>query len=181
MPALSFIRTALKDHKVAAVTASSRFVIQRLLKELPDGVRTVVEYGPGDGVITRELLARLPADGRLLAIETNEEFVRLLGGIADPRLTIVRGDVREATRDLAGSAVGPADVVVSGIPFTLFTPEEREEVVRRTSAALRPGGRFVVYQFSPLMLPVLKRRFRAARVVFEPRNLPPYFIMVAEK
>jgi phospholipid N-methyltransferase len=181
MAAFQFLKTAIKDHKVAAVTATSQAVVRRIVELLPEGSRCLLEYGPGDGAITRSLLAALPTDGRLVAFETNADFISALREIGDRRLTVVHADVREAMRDLSTFALPPADAIVSGIPFTLLRPEEREELVRHTARAIRPGGRFLVYQFSPLMVPVLRKHFAEVSIVFEPRNFPPYFIMCTEK
>ncbi|MBI4090809.1 MAG: methyltransferase type 11, partial [Candidatus Komeilibacteria bacterium] len=46
---------------------------------------------------------------------------------------------------------------------------------------LSAGGTFLVYQYSPLVLPILKKYFKKVKLYYEVRNLFPYFIMVAEK
>lgn len=177
----AFLQVALRDLKgVGALTPSSKYTIQKALSQTPSDLNYVLEYGPGDGVITRELLKRLSPDGRLLALETNGEFVEKLNGIPDARLLVVEGKAQEAHRHAKQQNIPAFDLVISGIPFTYFSPDERAELVSRTSELLRPGGVFLVYQYSPLMLPYLKREFDV-KTVYEPRNFLPYFIMRAEK
>ena len=181
MNALNFIKVALKDYKVGAITISSRFVVNRVLKALPPGVKNVVEYGAGNGVITKEILKMLPSDGSLIAVELNKELLPLLESIRDKRLRVVAKDVAEFLEESRSGNRVPADAVVSGIPFTFFPPAKRRLIVDGTHGILSAGGEFVVYQYSLLMLPILKKKFRTARIGFEFRNLPPYFIMAAKK
>jgi len=141
----------------------------------------VVEYGPGNGVVTRELLRRLEPDARLVAYEINAAFAEELRRSIDLRLEVHEADIIAASSRLCELSDGGVDAVVSGIPFSFLSPSTREAVVRNTSRALRSGGRFIVYQNSAKMVKPLRRYFREVSGRFEPRNVFPYFIMVAEK
>ena len=179
---INFIKKAISDYRVAALTASSKFVVNQILDRLREiSPRYVVEYGPGDGVITREILKLLPEDGRLIAIETNDEFCNELEKIADKRFTLIRGNVLDVAKDYSKLGVDYADAVVSGIPFTYFNPTSRENVIADTHRGLNEAGVFIVYQFSPLVRPILKKNFSKVSTQFELRNFPPYFIMEARK
>ena len=63
MNAVNFIKVALGDYKVGAITVSTKYVADRVANALPKGAKNVIEYGAGDGVITKEILKRLPPDG----------------------------------------------------------------------------------------------------------------------
>ncbi len=169
---------------VGAVTPSSGFVVKKVIEALPRGVKTIVEYGPGDGVITRQLLKKLPPDGRLLAIELNEEFARKMKEIKDPRLVVVVGDAIDSPEIVRKNNIGPVDAVVSGIAFTFnyfFIPDKtKKAIVESAHRILRPKGAFILYQSSLLMMKFLKKDFSTA-FVYEPRNFPPYFIIRAER
>ena len=159
---------------------SSKSAVKRILRAAPSGAKTVLEFGPGDGVVTRALLARMPADGRLLAIETNHEFVECLRRIDDPRLTVVHGDARAAGTWAVENGIAGFDLAVSGIPFSLLGDATRRDLVALVDRLLRPGGTFVVYQTSLLMRRYLRKVFRV-RVSIALKNVPPYFIMKATK
>src|SRR5919204_4562487 len=61
---------------LGSIIPSSRFLVKHLIGEIDfERSRCIVEYGPGIGNITKELLERLRPDGTLIAIETNAEFV----------------------------------------------------------------------------------------------------------
>ncbi len=159
---------------------SSRFAVRNIMRFVPYGIKTVLEYGPGDGVLTRHLLARLPADGRLVAIETNGSMCSEVKAINDPRLVLVNGDATQAADIAARLGFHRFDFVISGIPFSMLPTETRRSTARMTHELLVPGGVFLVYQTSPLMVSYLKNHFDV-HTAFEPRNVPPYFIMRALK
>lgn len=176
MKILPFLKTVSRDLKIAAVMPSSRYAVREILRCVPGGVRNVIEYGSGDGAVTRGLLEILPDNGRLVAFETNPELFRETASIDDSRLTVIRGDATHASEFAGSDRLPQFDLVVSGIPFSMMSAAERDRTVRMTWELLRPGGVFLVYQVSPLMMPYLKRRF-VTQMRFEPLNVPPYFIM----
>ena len=71
--------------------------------------------------------------------------------------------------------------MVTSIPLTFYSAAERESLIANTAALLATGGAMIVYQYTPLVWPLLKRHFRRVTMRFEPRNILPYFIMRAEK
>jgi phospholipid N-methyltransferase len=182
MNSIQFLKTALKEYKmVGALTPTSRYAVERIAGEIAAEDKYIVEYGPGDGVITKRILSVLPSDGRLAAIEIDRDFRAELERIQDPRLSVVYDDAAVVSRELADIGLPRIDAVVSGIPFSLMKSQIRREIIRHTHKALRPGGKLIAYQASLLVLPLLKNYFRAVQWRLEPRNLPPYFIMVAKK
>jgi phospholipid N-methyltransferase len=181
MTKFDFLKTALRDYKVGAFLPSSRYSLHRVLEELGHECAYVVEYGPGDGVSTRAVLEQVLPAGRMIAIESNPDFLPELKSIHDPRLNIVLGDVCVLSEDLNGLGLLRIDAVVSSIPFSFFPSRVCAAIVRNTFDALAPGGKFIVYQYSPLMVRYLKQYFPSVRIRFEPRNIPPCFIMVGEK
>ncbi|TSC60872.1 MAG: hypothetical protein G01um1014107_225 [Parcubacteria group bacterium Gr01-1014_107] len=174
-----FLRTMLKDYKVASVTRSSSYVVRKIINNLDwqNKSQTIVEYGPGDGVITREIAKRIEK-GKIIAVESNESFVKILKVLKDQRITIEHKDVEKFLEE---KKVREVDAVISGIPFTFIRQERRERIVNETFNILKGGGCFVVYQNSTLMLPILRKYFPSVKTSFEPRSFLPYFIMKAEK
>lgn len=182
MNTFDFATTFARDIKVAALAPTSRYAIARMLPYIPYNANTVVEYGPGDGVITKHLLRRMSKYGRMLAIERNQDFVRELDTIRDKRLCVKEGDALLIAEYLQEAGIERVDAAISGIPFMFFKPEERLRIVKQTYEALAPNGVFVVYQFSLLMVPYLRKYFTNVKWHLEVRNLPPlFFIMVAKK
>lgn len=154
---------------------SSRFLIRTVLRQLDfQRARLIVEYGPGVGTFTREILQRMRPDAALVVMETNPEFVQFLQtNLADPRLHVVAGSAADIEAALASRRLGRADFVISGIPFSTLPAAVREGVLRATHAVLKPDGAFLVYQFSPMVFDSLRRVFSQVRRGFQPLNVPP--------
>lgn len=178
----SYMEAFLEDKQVAAVIPSTKFLVERVLKRIEwPAARVLVEYGPAEGVMTRAFLERLPSDGLLVAVETNARFVETLGRLRDPRLQVIHGSVLDIDRLLAPLSLPPADAVASGIPFSFLKPIERHQLLHKTEALLRPGGRFVAYQVTTHLVPLMKYHFRTVDAQLELRNLPPHFVFTGTK
>lgn len=159
---------------LGSIIPSSRFLIERVLRQVDwTRARVIVEYGPGVGTFTSEILRRMRPDGLLVVLETNPDFVEFLReSIPDSRLRVVHGSAAEVGQVLAKEGELHADYVISGIPFTTLPNDVRQEVLRQTHNVLKPDGVFLVYQFSPKVLGYLQPFFRVTRG-FEPWNILP--------
>ena len=176
-----FLKIVLKDYiTVGAVTISSRYVVRKVMRELKPEHKCVIEYGGGNGILTKEILKILPADGRLIVVELNDDFANELKQINDSRLKIIHNDVFAVAKDFQQLGVNNVDAVISSVPLSLNSAAKRKELIKNTYKVIREQGMFLVYQYSLLMLPELKKYFRNVRWNLELRNLLPYFIMVAE-
>lgn len=168
---------------VGSVIPTSRTAIGALLAPIDWGkVDCVVEYGPGTGVFTRELLRRLGPQGRLIAIDTNAIFIdHLRTMIADPRLSCIAGSAVDVEEILAREGLAAADYVISGLPFSTLPPPVADAIMDATERAIRPGGAFLIYQYSLFVLPMLARRFASVRVGRVWRCVPPARLFWAGK
>lgn len=160
---------------LGSLVPSSRFLVDRVLRRVDWArARVVVEYGPGVGNFTAEILRRMRPDATLVVIETNDEFVRYLKrSLPDPRLRVVPGSAADVAAVLARLGLGRADYVVSGIPFSTMPEDLRVGILRATREVLRGDGAFLVYQFSGGVLPDLKRVFTRVEQGWEPLNVLP--------
>ncbi|MBI4094814.1 MAG: methyltransferase domain-containing protein [Candidatus Liptonbacteria bacterium] len=176
-----FITSVLKDPHIAALSKSSKFVCERVSREIKPGCKYIVEYGAGDGVITKYLLRALPPDGKLVAIEKNKELLSELRRIEDKRLVSLDADVVHVSKNLNALGLPKIHAIISGIPFSFLAPQARRELVERSHRALETGGLMLLYQHSFLMASMLADVFGGVHVSFEPRNFLPYFIMQSTK
>ena len=167
--------------RVGSVVPSSRRLIQRLLGRTNWAQVTVaVEYGPGTGVVTRALLARLGPEARLYAFEISGDFVDYLRhSIPDPRLTVIAASAEHVAAVLAEAGHRHCDIAVSSLPFSIMPVTVRSRIVQATAAVLAPGATFVGYQYSTRWLNELRHVFRPVTVEIEPRNWPPAFVFTA--
>src|SRR5437773_2304792 len=138
----NFLQIALSDYHVGAIARSSKYTARSIVRGL--GGRTfgrILEYGPGDGVITRELLKCLTPDGELIAVDANPRFLNILKSIDDSRLKLVHDTIQNISAVLAQKQ-SSIDLVVASIPFSLLKSTERAQIISNTFAALSDGGSF---------------------------------------
>lgn len=154
---------------------SSRFLINELLKWVDwRKAKVIVEYGPGIGSFTFEILRRMRSDATLVAIETNADFVRFLQAkINDRRLHLVHGSATEVHHLLEELGCGKADYIITGIPFKTIPEEVRRGIMRATTAILQPNGACLVYSFSSRVKPYLEGTFERVQRDFELLNFLP--------
>jgi len=171
-----------------AVAASSR----RLAHAMTEGIgleqaRLVVELGPGTGVFTGAILARLAPNARLVAVELNPVLAaRLSATRRDTRLTVVQG----TAAGLATEVGEPVDAVVSGLPWTVMSQERRAHILDAVTEVLSPGGRFTTFAYLHAAWTPPARHFTAELVCRFDRlersktvwaNLPPAFVYRATR
>ena len=175
-PRWQFLRGFLKHPvMVGSIIPSSRLLINRTLGPVDwENTRLFVEYGPGVGTFTRPILEQLGPDATLVTIDTNPEFTKYLKeSIDDPRLVPVTGSAADVEKILLERDLGQADYVLSGIPFSTLPPGLGEAIAEATANVIRPGGAFLVYQFSPKVLDFIKPFFERIERGFEWVNVPP--------
>jgi phospholipid N-methyltransferase len=175
-PQWQFLRGFLKNPvMVGSVIPSSKVLIDRMLSPVRwDEVRLFVEYGPGVGTFTRPILKQLPADAKLIAIDTNADFIDYLRkDIDDERLIAVAGSAAEVQKIIAAHGFAQADYILSGLPFSTLPPGIGEAIGAATAKAIRPGGAFLVYQFNPKVRDFIAPYFERIDRGFEWVNVPP--------
>lgn len=182
MKKLDFIKIAVKDYKrVGAVSISSKHAIKKIIKKLKPDYKYIIEYGAGSGSITKELLKFIPSGGKIIAVELNRELFKELSKLNDRRLKVVPADIFEVSKNLQSLGLPEIDAVISGVPLAFLKSSTRKEIIKNTYDNIKLGGRFVVYQISPMIVPAMKRLFKKVHSSVELRNIPPYFIITGEK
>ena len=175
--AANFLR---HPHMLGSILPSSRFLVDQVLAPIDwERARVIVEYGPGVGTLTDEILRRMHPEARLIAIEMNQSFVRFLSrSFQDPRLHVEHTSAADVRLVLQKLGCARASYIISGIPLGSMPDPVRSNIAVTSRDALEPGGEFVVYQFTRRVLPVLQRTFRQVRQSVERRNLPPAKLFV---
>ena len=174
--AFLFFRNFFRHPRMlGSIIPSSRFLIKQLLEPIDwDKARVIVEYGPGVGGITAEILRRMRPDARLVAIEMNGDFVNFLRkSLVDQRFDVVEASAADVNEILKKLGLPKADYILSGIPLGSMPAVVRGPILQNTREALAAGGSFLVFQFTTRVLPDLNRVFRYVQRKFEPLNILP--------
>ncbi|HVO79829.1 MAG TPA: rRNA adenine N-6-methyltransferase family protein [Terriglobales bacterium] len=160
---------------LGSLVPSSRFLVNDLLSQVDwERAGVVVEYGPGVGTITQEILKRMRPDATLVALELNQEFVAFLKQhIPDPRLHVAHASACEVRSVLAGLGLAHADYIISGIPYSNMPDSARREIVKETRQVLGEDGALLIYQFTRTVLPYLESSFGTVQQNFQPLNILP--------
>lgn len=178
---LRFLRAFVTNpRQVGAVLPTSRFAVRDML-DLGDvpGARLVVELGAGTGSQTKEILARLAPDARLVAVEIDPRLAKILQErFDDPRLTVIQDSAEHLSEHLDGAR---ADVLVCALPFTSFEQGLRRRLLDVLPRLVAPAGVALVIQYSPLIQNELRRRFGAVRRRISPWNVPPAFLFACSE
>ncbi|HMK24173.1 MAG TPA: rRNA adenine N-6-methyltransferase family protein, partial [Terriglobales bacterium] len=116
---------------LGSIVPSSPFLVNDVLAQVDwEKAEVLVEYGPGVGTITQEILKRMRPDAKLVVIELNPQFVDFLQNrIEDPRLHVVLGSASEARSVLANLNLARANYIISGIPYSLIPDPARREIL----------------------------------------------------
>lgn len=144
----------------------------------------VVELGPGTGTITGKIASRIRPEAAFLAIELNPVFVRRLAAQI-PLVHVIHDSAERLGEILLERDVESVDAVISSLPWSLFSQERQEGLLRAVAQSLRPGGTFATTAYLPGLSFPAARRFRellerhfpsVQRSALVWRNLPPAFV-----
>lgn len=164
--------------RTGSAVPSSRFLVRRMMKQVDfASARVIVEFGPGLGCMTREILRRAVPSAVIVSIDNNPAFARALRRrFPDPRLRVCLASVADLRSVLAGLGLRQVDCIISSLPFANLPAALRHEVLSHSVASLVPGGRFVAFQYRRLLLPALRSCFDSVCCEYEPLNLPPAYV-----
>lgn len=157
-----------------AVTPSSKMLARTMASYVDPRVPgAVIELGPGTGPVTEALVRRGVAEDRLVLVEYNPDFCKLLKR-RFPRATVLRGDAYDI-RDSVGAMLSePAAATVSSLPLFTKPLPMRLRLLETAHDLMRPEAPFV--QFTYAVAPPIPARSGSYTASGSNRvwlNLPP--------
>ncbi len=162
---------------IASLWPSSRWLSRATVRNVDwSRARVIVELGAGTGPITKVLAERAHPDCRVIALERDADFARLLRArfAGTPHVEVVEGDVRDLATILADRGIDQADYMISGLPVPSFPKDLQRDLFQVVRRVLAPGGTYNQITEIPWVYQGLYRKFfQDVRFAFEPRNLPP--------
>ncbi|MCH2225880.1 MAG: methyltransferase [Crocinitomicaceae bacterium] len=179
----NYIKQLFKDKSVGAISASTRFLGERMLENIDfDKSRLLIELGPGNGVFTKIILKRMHPDAKLLVFELNDEFYELLKTkIDDPRVQIIHDSACNLDKYLSDDEKESQDAVISSLPLMVFSDKLRHEIVTASHKCLKRKGKYVQFQYSLQSKKFLEGIFKSVSVKFTVKNFPPAFVYTCRK
>ncbi len=183
MSKLFFKRFLKRPFQVASIIPSSKALVERVASKMDfSQPRVIAEYGPGEGVHSREIARRMTPDSHLLLFELDAAFARDLKRqfADDPRVHVIHGDAATLPYELKRRGFAQCDYILSGIPFSILKIEKKRALLQKTHDSLIVDGSFIIYQVTN----ELKQHatlFEHGESEYFLQNIPPMFITVFHK
>ena len=121
MKRFQFLVEFIKNRRaVGSIVPSGKPLINKMLKTIDFSKPvTIVELGPGTGPLTREVLKRMNSESKLISIETNPKFQKILEALQDSRYTPLHGSAETLGNILEAKNILKPDYILSSLPFSL--------------------------------------------------------------
>lgn len=181
---IRFFKEAVKNYKTSGtLVPSSRFLAKKMLKNINfSTAKVIVELGPGDGAITKNILKQLKPQTTLVCFEINDAFYLELQKIQHPNFIVLKKSAEKIEEELNVLGFDKADYIVSSLPLTIIPNEISSTILKKCYKVLRNKGLLIQYQYSLTYYNKLKKVFGDNITLdFEPLNFPPAFVYKCAK
>jgi len=182
MNAMHFIQEYMRHPRaVGAIMPSSKSLAKKMMKPIPfKEITCIIEYGPGTGVFTEEVVQNKRKDTIFLAIEANETFYNILkkkyGHIEN--VYIIHGSAENISDYSKQYGIEKVDYIVSGLPFTSLPGTISTQILHETECLLGPEGKFITFQYSKVKRSFFESFFTTIQYEKVYRNVPPAYVFV---
>jgi phosphatidylethanolamine/phosphatidyl-N-methylethanolamine N-methyltransferase len=162
-----------------AVTPSGKMLARTMASYVDPRVPgPVIELGPGTGPVTDALIRRGIAQDRLVLVEFNPEFCKLLKR-RFPKATIVQGDAYDLRETLSGVLSDPAAATVSSLPLFTKPMEKRLDLMLAAQDMMHAGAPFIQFTYAVVPpIPARSQHYTARPSNRVWLNLPPARVWV---
>jgi phospholipid N-methyltransferase len=179
--AIMFSTTLLTSLRTSwAISPYTKKTIQTMVNDIDrDHVTSIVEFGPGEGGITRAILDKLAPDGTLTCFELNQaDFESNLATIQDSRLTIHYVSCTNIEHYCPAWSV---DHIISTIPLSLIGKETVTQILTSAYRTLNVWWTIISGNYSFWSEKLFSSIFAIVTRSYCLRNIPPVCIVTATK
>ena len=175
-----FIKEVISSIKnIGAIAPSSRFLTKNILKDIVFKENQVIlEFGPGNGAITKQILKRMPKSSTLISLEINEQFFEHCKSkfLTYNNFKIFSHSAVEFDTVLDKLSINKVDHLVSSLPLAILPKQDLNDLFEKIPNHIKDNGSFVQYQYSLNKYRFLKRFFETVELDFTLVNIPPAFV-----
>ena len=153
MKNIQFIKESLKSIKeVGTVFPSSKFVVSKMIEPINfEKDISILEFGSGTGVITKEILKNMTVRSKLICFETNESFQKELKQKFDEKITLINDSAENMKLHLNKLKITKVDYIISSIPLVTLPKKITNNILLTSSEILGKDKKFVQLQYSKMM------------------------------
>ncbi|QZY53854.1 class I SAM-dependent methyltransferase [Crassaminicella profunda] len=180
MEVASFLKNYIKyPRMIGAICPSSKALANKMMEKINfENARCIVEYGPGTGVFTEELIKRKKKDTVLFVMELNDDLYDLLkfkyGHTKN--VYIIHDSAEKVNKYINRFGFEYVDYIVSGLPFAAFPEDLSNDILTNTVKLLKKDGKFITFQYTLLKRNLMRKFFQEVSIAYEFRNIPPAFV-----
>lgn len=175
-----FVKEVVNSIKhIGAIAPSSRYLANNIIKHINfDEKQIILEFGCGNGAITKQILKKMHSSSRLISLEINDPFLKH----CQNRFKVYNNfeiynhsaiDFDSLLNDLD---IEKVDYLISSLPLAILPKSDLDVLFKKIPKYLINDGSFVQYQYSLNKYKFLKSVFDNVSLGFTPINLPPAFI-----
>jgi phospholipid N-methyltransferase len=175
-----FIQYLIQPRTIGAIWPSSHYLARKMVKDIAfDKTNCIVEYGPGTGIFTEQIIKNRQDTTYVLLIEENEKFCRLLKSkySSEKNVYIEHGSAENIDLYLAKHQISYVDYIVSGLPFASLPRDVSYTILEKTREVLGGKGRFITFQYTLFKMQMIRGFFNQIEVERELRNMPPAYVL----
>lgn len=180
MTPMRFLSQYIKHPRsVGAVVPSSRLLAEQMVASINfESATCIVEYGPGTGVFTEQLIQKKRQDTKLLVFETNKKFYLLLKRKyrSENNVFIINDSAERVSHYLEKYGIVKVNHIVSGLPFASLPKNVTEKILHETKKVLDADGEFITFQYTKFKQKYFKTHFSEIQVNKVFLNMPPAFV-----
>lgn len=174
-----------KPKTVGSITPSSRHLTKKILSFVDfkkEGL-VLLEYGPGTGPFTSEIVKYLKPTDQLIVIELNPKFATdLKEKFKDYKNVKIHEDcVANTQKILDKEGIKQVDYIISGIPFSSLPKDVTEDILINTKLIMSNTTVFLTFQYSKFKKESFEKYFEIIDVKFVFRNIPSAFVFCMKK
>ena len=174
-----------KPKTVGSITPSSGHLTKKILSFVDftkEGL-VLLEYGPGTGPFTSEIIKYLKPTDQLIVIELNPKFAAdLKEKFKDYKNVKIYEDcVANTKKILDKEGIKQVDYIISGIPFSSLPKDVTEDILTNTKSIMSNTTIFLTFQYSKFKKESFEKYFEIIDVKFVFRNIPSAFVFCMKK
>jgi len=175
-----FVKEVVNSIKhIGAIAPSSKYLANNIIKHIDfEDNQVILEFGCGNGAITKQILKKMSSSSRLISLEINDPFLKHCQNKFKVynNFEVYNHSAIDFDLLLHELEIEKVDYLISSLPLAILPKPDLDVLFKKIPQYLINDGGFVQYQYSLNKYKFLKSIFNSVKLDFTPINLPPAFI-----
>ena len=174
-----------KPKTVGAIAPSSKYLSKKIISFIDFNKEGLVllEYGPGTGPFTSEMVKSLKPTDQLIIIELNSKFTFDLKEKFKKyrNVKIYEDCVANTKKILDKEGAKEVDYIISGIPFSSLPKDVTQDILINTKSIMSNTTLFLTFQYSKFKKSTFEKYFKIIDIKFVLQNIPSAYVFCMNK